>query len=120
MVLIAFLGKWSYAYLIKEWIWVALLYYLSIQTLETAQRQFTDLWDYIKDNFLALGPIFVSLAVFAITIYRLIALHEQTLDYNQFFVLAQCTAFGAFDLFFGLVLSQVIAGAPRLREEIRA
>jgi hypothetical protein len=97
----------------KEWLFVVIFIYLTIQFDETARRSSTNMVGFIKDNGLALACIFVGFGAFLAWSFH----PTYKLTYDQFHIMLQCMIAAGFDFYYGVIISQRIAFAGKEREE---
>ena len=94
---------------IRDWFYVAVYFYLTIETFETANRQSNDMASFIADNVLALAGFIWGIVEFV--------LWRTTWTYDQWQLMFQSTLALGFDFAFGIILALRIAFAGKEREE---
>lgn len=101
---------------IRQSIWFVLLFYLNFQLLETCRRPSTDMRGFAIDSAIAIVVVMLGFAFFLLAIFvdwfRAFGAEERS-------ILWQCTAFGATDVIWGVMISLRIAFSGKEREEFR-
>lgn len=103
--------------LIRDLLFLPMSLYITIQFLETLNREFTDEGGFFADNALAVAAFFTAAITFVLWAFRV---RFYNLSWDQVLIMLQCMVWAAVDLSFGLLFSFRIAGSGKQREEERA
>jgi hypothetical protein len=94
---------------LRNWFWVAMLFYIGIQIWATLLRVSTELNRFFVDFILSIVGVIVGVAVISLGGFGQFPIEEQVL-------LLQMTGFGILDLFVGVLASMRIAFAGKERD----
>lgn len=93
----------------SNFLWAA---YITVQVLESVQRDFVDKWGWVTDNVLAIGALLVgSLVYFEVLTFV-------PLNFDQRHLLVEGLVWNSVDLITGMIIPFVIAGSIRNRHEL--
>lgn len=85
-------------------------FYITIQVMESAQRDFTAVWSWVMDSLLSVIVLVVGISVFI----------KADLNFDQYRLLIESILWDVVDLVLGLAIPYIIAGSVKNRIEREA